>query len=94
MKIKHCVVSSCCRRCSAQWFPLRQALDRGVGIDGGDTRAEPQKHIVHCWCCSALPRAITKPNGQSEYGGVDDAAMRMSSLGHVGVLWEECECGD
>ncbi|CAK9090244.1 unnamed protein product [Durusdinium trenchii] len=46
-------------------------VDRGVGIDGVDTRTEPQRHTVHCLLVSICRNSgyglLTKPSGQSQY---------------------------
>lgn len=46
-------------------------VDRGVGIDGVDTRTEPERHSVHCLLVSVCRNSgygiLTKPSGQSQY---------------------------
>ena len=61
-------------------------VDRGVGIDGVDTRTEPEKHTVHCLlvsqCRSSGYGILTKPNGQSQYS----MEVLLSDRGNADVI--------
>ena len=61
-------------------------VDRGVGIDGVDTRTEPERHTVHCLLVSVCRDSgygiLTKPGGQSQYS----MEVLLSAQGNADVI--------
>ena len=61
-------------------------VDRGVGIDGVDTRTEPERHTVHCLLVSVCKNSgygiLSKKDGQSQYS----MEVLLSDRGNMDVV--------